>query len=116
MLMDKVLHNASCVSSMLLPKVVCSSARFSILAPRHEVDLGMVTSEYSECSAAKAGLIIETPSKFKFRVANAGLQKTKKRLTQESVAAVVQGAILNEGSIRGSHRYCKLKIAITLTY
>jgi len=77
---------------------------------------GMAVGEYSEYSLAKACLIIETPSKLKFRVPNAGLQKTKKRLTQGSVAAVVQGAILNKGSIRGSHRYCKLKIAITLTY
>ena len=76
----------------------------------------MVVGEYSAYSPVKPWLIIETPSKLKFRVANAGLQKTKKRLTQGSVAAVVQGAVLNEGSIRGSLRYCKLEIAITLTY
>jgi len=55
-----------------------------------EVDLWMVVGEYSAYSPAKAGLIIETPSKLKFGVPNAGLQKTKKRLTQESVAAEVQ--------------------------
>jgi len=55
----------------------------------------MVIGEYSEYSPVKACLIMETPSKLKFRVANAELQKTKKRLTQRSVAAVVQGAILN---------------------
>jgi len=37
----------------------------------------MVIGEYSEYSPAKACLIIETLSKLKFRVPEAGLQKTK---------------------------------------
>ena len=101
-------------------KVVCSPASFLSWRPLSsdigEVDLWMVVGEYSEYSPAKACLIIETPSKLKFRVPNAGLEKTKKRLTQGSVAAEVQGAILNGQSIRDSHRYCKIKIDITLTY
>jgi len=47
----------------------------------------MVIGEYSEYSPAKACLNIETLSKLKFGVPEAGLQKTKKRLTRGSVAA-----------------------------
>jgi len=71
-------------------------ASFVIRLISGEVDLWRVVGEYSAYSPAKACLIIETPSKLKFRVPKAGAaENKKKRLTQGSVAAVVQGAILN---------------------